>query len=257
MSHFGDFISDVLGADAASALSKATDRSEALAGWLGPRVVLGWLELVGGHEYSGQIPGVEGSVLAFRKAEGGLEGSIGLDDDIFDFADADLTQLAATMTVVLGGSTPTGKLRDGDLVGLGKSVDLLCKSRLVQMLKAAQESGAVAAPHGPIEPKGPEIQSRRTKAAQPGQTPQSTKQSTGQSSLHVTKAQAESICTVCESKSFKKGDFTGCYCLRALAKSVDCRQVESGFDLTFGPDWTVGSRRVLIDILGGASHADS
>ena len=252
MDYMSNFIKDVLGDTAAQALHKATEHSQALGSVLGPRVVLGWLSFAGNYGYDGEVPGVSDSTLTFKKSEDGLfNGSLSIGSDGLDFSNASPTQLAATLTVALGGSHPLSKgIKDSDLVGLGKSVDLLVKSRVVQLLKAAinegAKSGTQATPRGPLEPIAPEGEKKANANQQP-KLPSQTK-------IKLTKSQAEKKCSVCEAASFdKKGNFCACacFCLRALAKSASSVATDDGFEVTFGKEWSQNNIRVFLDIVGG------
>jgi hypothetical protein len=246
MNEIQSFIGAVLGDTAATALRKAAERSEALGTVLGPRVIVGWLGFASHWSYRGEIPGLPGSTLTFQKNEDAdlFDGSLSIGDDVFDFQNASMTQLAATLTVALGANQPVSKaLKDTDLVGLGKNIDLLIKSRVVQMLKAAQQpSGTQAAPRGPLEPDEPKPQQKAPQNQQP-KLPSQTK-------LKVTKSQAEQKCSVCEAATFRKGEFTGCWCLKELAKHASAAPADGGYEVTFGREWTKSNLRVLMDIIG-------
>jgi hypothetical protein len=163
MAHVHGFMRAVLGDTAATALRKATDRSEALDSVVGSRVIIGWLGFAAQFGYDGEIPGLPGSMLSFRKADDGslFNGAISIGGDLFDFQHASQTQLAATLSVALGANrqvSPT--LRDSDLVPLGKNIDLLIKGQVLRRLqKQTQEPGGVAAapraPDAPQEPGAP------------------------------------------------------------------------------------------------------
>lgn len=300
MSQMHDFIQAVLGDTAAQALAKAADRSEALGSILGPRVILGWLGFASQWSYSGEIPGLPGSTLRFQKNQQTelFEGALTVGNDVFDFEHASPTQLAATLTVALGANRPVSKaLRDGDLVGLGKNIDLLIRSQVVRLMKgmqpkdefdtipcprstckpgfgagecpacngsgyvkvgrpqgktfsgevkkaAQQPSGTQAKPRGPLEPEAPDPQRKQQQRQQPPPPPPS--------KLKLTKSQAATRCSVCEAPSFnRRGEFTGCWCFREMARFAKSEpQQDGGYLLTLGPQWTRSNLRVFLDIVG-------
>lgn len=248
MDQVNSFVTAVLGDIAASALRKAAERSPALDTIVGSRVILGWVGFAGRFGFDGEIPGLPGTSLSFKKAEhnGLFQGSLTVGQDLFDFRNASETQLAATLSVALGANRqPAPTLRDQDLAPLGKNIDLLIKSQVCQKLqKQTQDSGTAAAPRppdGPAQPGAPLPQKKGNQAPPPGLK-----------TLSVTKSQAESRCSVCGGQSFnRRGDFTACYCLRSLAKSADATLTSQGYELTLDTKvWTPSNIKVLSDIMG-------
>jgi hypothetical protein len=251
MAHVHGFMRAVLGDTAATALRKATDRSEALDSVVGSRVIIGWLGFAAQFGYDGEIPGLPGSMLSFRKADDGslFNGAISIGGDLFDFQHASQTQLAATLSVALGANrqvSPT--LRDSDLVPLGKNIDLLIKGQVLRRLqKQTQEpSGVAAAPRAPDAPQEPGAPLPQKKGNVQPPRP-------GVASLKVTKSQAASKCSVCDAPSFnRRGDFTACFCMRDLAKSASSVPTAEGYEVTFDTKvWTQSNLQVLSDILEG------
>ena len=277
MSDIQKFTQAVLGQTAADVLYKAGERSVALGSVLGPRVVVGWLEVIGRNDYDGSIPGQPGSILKFSKNQGLYDGTLTIGGSVYGFSNATLTHLAATLSVALGVNQPVSKaLKDSDLVGLGRSIDLLVRARVLQLSKkepccknacvdcggceehsetkghgagcklwkeetGGQQCGAAAAPRGPKPPEGPEPQKKAPVQARPPKM----------QTLSITKAQSEQKCSVCQAASFRRGEFAGCYCLRDLAKSAASVPQGDGFQVTFGPEWTESNLKVLMDIMGG------
>jgi GNAT superfamily N-acetyltransferase len=123
------FLNHVLGLDGAKALVKAVERSGVAEPILLPRTIVAWLNYTE-TSFDGEIPGVDNSYLCFKKSEEKYTGSIAIDDYLYDFNDASIYHLASAMAVALGIDTERShpNLRDLDLVKLGRSIDLLCKS---------------------------------------------------------------------------------------------------------------------------------
>jgi hypothetical protein len=239
------FIESVLGPRASGALAKAVSRHEALGPVVGPRVILGWVNLASQWSYSGNIPGIDGSILSFQKTEDGLKGSVGIGNDVYDFVNASPTELSATLAVTLGVGRPIGsKIKDCDLVGLGKSVDVLVKSQIIELLRASvaktELTGAAAAPQGPKGPMTPEAPQKAPKV----------QQQSAPKTLRITKNQAENKCSVCGAGGFEDDHFVGCFCLRELAKTATSVETQEGYEIEFGTEWTPGSIQVCRDILG-------
>ena len=122
-----NFLQAILGPSGASALKKATDRSELLEQALLPRSVFAWVSNVG--DFEGSIPGTDEVLLSFEKSESGFTGCVGL----HKFENASVIHVAAALAVALGADKPYGEeAKSLDLERLGKSLDLLVRSKLIQ-----------------------------------------------------------------------------------------------------------------------------
>ena len=134
------FMASVLGADGAEAIVRAVRKSEDLGRLLVPRTLLSWSALVGQYGFEGPIPGVERSWISFSKSESGYSGALTVGNDSIPFTDASIYRLAAHLAVVLevGDSAPSPRAQGLDLTRLGKSIDLLVRTRAVgEALKKA------------------------------------------------------------------------------------------------------------------------
>jgi hypothetical protein len=270
------FMHAVLGEDAATALAKAADRSEALGSVLGPRTIVGWLALASRWDFEGEIPGMPGSNLEFHKNEATdlFHGSVTIANETYDFEHANLTHLAAALSCALGVNGQVSKaLKDSELVKLGANIDLLVKMQVVNALRKsnapdalradckecggngkkdgkpcpgcvakAELPGQAAAPKGPGGPEAPE--------APTPTAPSRSKPPPKAPGLKVTKSQAESHCSVCDAPQFKGDTFTGCFCLRSLGKFAKAEPVEGGYMVAFGSEWTKNNIKLLFDIMG-------
>ena len=261
---------EVLGEDATTALVKAGDRSEALAAVVGPRTVVGWVNLASRWSYDGVVPGHEGSFLQFQKSEAGLTGAVAMGDQQLDFENAQPEHLAAMLCVGLGCPPDLVKSEGATQVALaqlGETIDLMVKAHLLTLLKSetprckncnkfysaeekkcprcldkAELPGKAA---GAIPPDGPEGQEapqskapRRMATAKPTQ-------------VSMTKSMSERKCSVCESAQFtKSGELKGCYCLRELARFTKSERQGDGYLVTFGPEWKRSQIQLFLDIVG-------
>jgi hypothetical protein len=70
--------------------------------------------------------------------------------------------------------------------------------------------------------------------------------------LKVAKAEMLTRCPICQQPQFSRGAFTGCYCLRDLAKNVRLDRLIGGdVLLRFGARWDLPAIEVLIEALHG------
>lgn len=280
------FLQAILGADGAKALVKASVTPD-LEWALVPRVVLAWLEVVAHGSYHGAIPGIEDTHLSLRKGEGDFNGSISIGTDTYTFRDASIYHVAGSMAVAMGlDHEPQPALKHPALAKLGKSIDVLVKSRT---LRKAQEKhsgaargvsaqGPAAAPKAPIppvepigaQPKLPDVgigtrvastskpTAPKTDLGVPGAkpkipTPKALPKLPGvkSPSIKVTKSEAATPCPVCGQKQFDKDQYVSCYCFKDLVKSTKTSVVEGGYMLELGVDWDVEAALALAENLKG------
>jgi hypothetical protein len=282
------FMNEVLGEDATTALVKAGDRSEALAAIVGPRTVVGWVNLASRWSYDGVVPGHEGSFLQFQKNETGLTGAVAMGDQQLDFENAQPEHLAAMLCVGLGCPPDLMKSEGATQVALaqlGETIDLMVKAHLLTLLKAEPKAGercpkchskdVRTAPAGvkcgncgtnyspqegdARETKKAELPGKAAGAIPPDgpegqEAPQSKaprRMATAKpTQLTLTKSMSERKCSVCESSQFSKGELKGCYCLRALARFTKSEPKGDGYLVTFGPEWSKSQIRLFLDIVG-------
>lgn len=120
------FLKSILGDGGSNALFKSLERSELIAQALLPRAIFSWVKGVG--EFEGVIPGGE-ELICFAKSETGFNGNVGE----HEFKDASLIHVSAVLAVTMG--TEKGfnaGTKSADLERLGKSIDLLVRSKLAQ-----------------------------------------------------------------------------------------------------------------------------
>lgn len=131
------FLQNVLGEDGAEALMKAVRKSFALEAALLPRTLLSWVTLASAYDYNGPIPGMEQkSFIEFRKSEKEFrfDGAMTVGEYTIPFVEASIYRLAAHLAVALDvpQDVINDELRGLDLGKLGKSIDLLIKSRVAR-----------------------------------------------------------------------------------------------------------------------------
>src|SRR5579872_4841830 len=123
------FLQAVMGPSGAQALAKAPAE---LAAAVMPRCILAWLGVAAPGGYEGEIPGLQGSSVQFRKAE--VAGYCGefctQPGETYTFDGASLFHLAGAVAVSLG--TEVDPVPEtADLVRLGKSIDAMVKAHVL------------------------------------------------------------------------------------------------------------------------------
>lgn len=220
------FLRAILGADGAAAMCTAAERSSALEYALVPRAILAWVGSA--PRYEGEIPGVEGSHLAFRKSESGFAGVLRVGEVTHDFEDRSLAHLGAIVSIALGVPVQPvpEELRDVEIERLGKSIDVLAKFRRVRkgLEKSKSGPGPADAPIAPTAPEAPTA-AAPTPSAKPAATPPKIKPAKPAAApktmqVTLTRAEAERACTSCRRQQFVENSFVGCMCFRALQKSA-------------------------------------
>jgi hypothetical protein len=286
--HKYQFLREVVGDDGAAALIKATDSAPDLAWAIFPRVVMSWLEVVSLGEYDGGIPGMNGTNLALNKSEAGFTGAIDLGSVTYEFENASLYHVAGSVAVALGVDQDRAPaLMSPALAKLGKSIDLLVRSRTLRKAQAAHQGGAqgkklpgqTAAPTAPKLPEAPisvqpemtgdeagavgtkqgtAIKPRKQVASVPktgpDQAPTAAPKLPGikpkKPQVKVTKAESKPNCPVCDWRHFKNDKYVGCTCFQAMAKSVKTTVIDGGYMLEFGSEWDADAIMALVASFG-------
>jgi hypothetical protein len=270
--HIHSFLKAVLGDEAAGALKKAADRSDSLTTVLGARAVVGWLSLASRWGYEGEVPGLPGSFLTFAKSEETdlFSGEVRFGKDIYKFEQVDLPHVAAGLSVALGADQePDEALKDTDLVALGQNIDLLLKTQFIKAEESTSDSsyetsstsseedsldkaGGTTSPGAPAAQKPPAGPTGGGFTAPTGKAPSRGKKKGFGTKL--TMSQASSKCSVCGEAQFSGDRFTGCYCIRDLAKHAQVVGANTqGYVLDFDPEfWNKSDVALLMDIVEGA-----
>lgn len=125
------FLHEVLGVEGTRALLKAGEQSQKLENVIVPRTILSWVSAASTMSYEGVLPGVEG-FIGFNKSE--CNGEIKIGQDTYEFENAGVFSVAAAIAVSLGVHEDrlAADLKDKDIVRLGKSIDLLVKSKMAK-----------------------------------------------------------------------------------------------------------------------------
>jgi hypothetical protein len=273
------FLSAVLGEDGARALSKAAERSAELGSALVPRTILAWLGTAR-SEYEGELPGLENTYISFAKSEKGYTGSVSIGDEMYRFDQASLFHVTASVAVAIGVDPEMGlsSVRDAHIEKLGKSIDVLAKARVVtrelerkgdKMAVLPDGSGfavgtigktdvepgkahaptAAEAPAAPVKVQPPVAQPKpktpKPKLPKPARPVPSY-------TIRLTRSEAKHTCPVCDRAQFKGEAFTGCMCLRDLAKSARVIAFEpEGVILELGgEDWDREAVSTFLESVG-------
>lgn len=240
------FLTEVLGSEGASALSKTEAKEPALANILIPRAALAWLAKR--ETYEGTIPGVDNSYLKLNKSDSQYTGVVSLTDGVYSFESVTSEHVAAAISLSVGMQPSEALPSDGLLVRLGKSIDFLAQAQvLAKALPKTLAGGHVApgaanpamapikqdAPTPPGQQPTPKTPAARsvvpklpkkpklpgTKSKSPDQALASPKLPKMQA-LKVEKSELSRECDDCGRPMFKNGRFSGCMCLSDMAKSV-------------------------------------
>lgn len=120
------FLAAILGEDGTNALFKSLDRADLITQALLPRAIFSWVKGVG--EFEGVIPGGD-ELIKFEKSPAGFNGNVGE----HQFKDESLIHVSAVLAVTMGIDKGFNSgTKSADLEKLGKSLDLLVRSKLVQ-----------------------------------------------------------------------------------------------------------------------------
>jgi hypothetical protein len=259
------FIISIIGESGARALKKASERSAALCSIIPPRVIVGWLKflnhLTGGYE--GSIPGVGNSYLNLKKTETGYYGDIALDGGVLNFQNQSLEQVAAMVASVIGVSETIfpADLKNVELANLGKSIDLLIKSKVVTdqlradtLLKAGGEAGGDGgghaggtAPSAALSSTGKRMNSLPATPKTNGPAKPTLK---APPKLTLSEKEANKVCDVCGSSQMKNGKVKGCFCFRDLIKKTEVQPDGTGFVLHLGGCWDYESVLTFQETVG-------
>jgi hypothetical protein len=259
------FFQAVVGDDGAEALAKAAERNPSFGSAILPRGILAWVEFVGRNPYSGIVPGVPGSYVAFAKSEDGLyRGTVQIDGQAFDFSNAQTLQLAATIGVALGLDQAI-KFNHTDLTkslmsSIGECLDVMVKSKVVYDLKKSDSPGApTKTTFGkPSQQQGPATPSTGTKpppagknaVAKPGKKKTVMDVLKGPKTTVLKMSEAYTRCSTCDAAQFEDSQLTFCHCLRDLRKYATAKSTGDGFEIQFGEEWSNADIQVFLDITG-------
>ncbi len=261
------FLAAVLGKDGAKAIWRAAERADCLKGAIIPRTIQAWLGTIR-TEYEGEIPGLGNSYIQFSKNEERYSGSVSIGDEVYVLDKAETPEMLAAIAVALDLTPVETKqtIRDRDVENLGKSLDILAKARVVTVelakRKAKKESlekvdeppGPVAAPLAPISPEpalpGSSDDAKAPKAkVQKPKVARAPKPATAQT-IKLTRSEASASCSVCGCGQFKGQAFSGCTCLKGLAKSATVVSWGPVVVLELGEDWDRDAVETLLESVG-------
>lgn len=245
------FLEAVVGHDGARALAKASEHAVELDHAIFPRTILAWLAVASRFGHDGTVPGIEDVKLSFKKSERGFDGYVTLDGALHRFEGASVDHLAGCVAVALGldHERVAESASPQKIAKLGKSIDLLVKSRMVLKLgkdekddqkKKINLPGVAAQPRGPlgpvpptaIQPKGKQAPAGAagTSVTPPMQLPKLPKK---KPAAVITKSEAASRCKMCGRSAFGGNRYVGCFCFSSLAKNVKTLPLDGGFVLEF------------------------
>ena len=230
-SDINNFLQEVLGLDGFSAVNKAISNSKELKSILIPRTILSWLEIQSQlGSYNSKIPGINLN-LELNKSEEGFSGSYYINKNRVHFNKKELLEVASDISILLNVGEITPPTKDLDIVNLGKSVDLLIKSKILNSLKKKDKPilSDKAKPIEPLEPEPPQKQPSRSLP----KIPPKTSPKPVFKSLKVSKSQSENRCSLCNKSQFKNDTFIGCDCLSEVSSLIKTEKSNNGYLLKF------------------------
>ena len=143
------FLKEIAGPDGAAALLKAVSATPSLSAILLPRAIISWMEAISNTgNYSENIPGTN-TRLSLAKTETGYSGIIDFPDNSYSFNNVTLFHVAGGVSVALGDREERIEFTSPSLAKLGKSIDVLVKSRALRKAQAKSKGGAGGSAHAP------------------------------------------------------------------------------------------------------------
>lgn len=228
------FLNEILGKDDLKVLKKAISSSNELKSLLLPRVVLSWIDISSQLEDTFVAYPELGIKFDFKKNEEGFTGYIVIDKEKYAFQNIDLNHLAASLSVALGAQELELPSRNLEIVNLGKSIDLLVKSKILKKrikkdkdTKKFEQPGGKAKEIPPVDPIEPRMQDDAV-----GVKKRPSHVATGAKifkSIKISKNQSLLKCHLCNQPYFNNKNFIGCFCLSELSNCIKTEETEDGF----------------------------
>jgi hypothetical protein len=221
----------VIGVEALSPLLKSED----LANFIVPRVVIGWLQ----KSPLGVLELEPFQILT--KSVKGYSGSIMMQGVDHHFEDASETLIAAMISVVSGQKALTSSVKSLDLAKLSKTLDSLLKTSAPK-IEAKEDVNTPAPQQPPVGPISPQraissVAHIRSRALA--------------KTLWVPEKATRKCCKLCGKAQFEKGELVGCNCLKALVKSVACApKLNNSYCLTFQKACSIDEVLTLAQAMG-------
>jgi hypothetical protein len=224
-----ELLSKLLGKHGLAALEPLL-KNEDLASFIIPRTVIAYLQQ---SQYGAVgLPRFE----SLEKTGYGYNGKITIQETSYDFDKVTEEQIAAMVSISLDQkiSSDTKAL---DLAKLSKTIDLLLKNQ---------------PKYEPKESISPDAPKQEPLEAEPQQKPNVTRvrRRSMAKTLLISNKESKTLCKMCKKPQFEKGEFKGCTCLRALAKSVSCSDKNNGYLLTFDSDCGVDEMLTIAEAIG-------
>jgi hypothetical protein len=207
-------LAKVLGEKGLEAL-KPLLKTEALSSFIIPKSIISFLKTASTGKVI--LPGFD----SLLKTSSGYSGCTTINEVVYEFSKATDVEIAAIISVATG-QEPKSDIKNLDLAKLSKTIELLVKSQ--QKVEQKEPIASVAKPLAPIKP-----------LPQEGPVSSNVKRSIAKTMM-VPEKGTEKVCKSCKKAMFTKKEFTGCTCLKALAKSVTSQTVAAGVLLSFGRD---------------------
>ncbi len=218
------FLKEILGDEGNAALKRVVDRAPIFKSIVVPRAIISWLSVMSKLGYEGELPGTPDSYISLDKSDSEqFTGALTIEDQMYEFENADLLHVAASVGVALGLDLEPidEQLKTKDLSKLGKGIDLLVKSRIVKTAKSAHK---------------PKIIEDSFEEMEETIIPSEIVSSKGISKpkyFKLSKSESDKACNECGMNQFESNKFTGCICLKSLSKAIKTARQDDGFILKF------------------------
>jgi hypothetical protein len=182
--------------------------------------------------------------------------------------------LAASVALSLGASLETDKLKDVDMVKLGKSIDVLVKAKYLSdtdvLAKALPGPPHAPSVRGqPTPPSAPTKQIGQPKpdpSQKPAKAPKEAPKPKHKipklkvaipkagKSFGIPEKAAKKECRECGLPLIKNEKFVGCLCFRDMARFVSLAKADNGYSLSFGKSLDEDAVVAILDTLGVNHH---
>jgi hypothetical protein len=260
-----DFIKIILGDEASNVLDRVVDRVPEFASVIVPRALIGWLNIMGKYGYEGEIPGQPNSYFSLVKNEDNLfTGAITIDNELYNFENAELLHVAASFGVALGieSASVSDQLKKRDLSDLGKNLDLLIKSNIVNNFKNSRvkiskygdftvepQEDKFTVKHTPTNKvifDGVEDLEKAEQIADWCYQKDELVKPTNSVKIKISKAESLRSCEICGESQIYNDKFVGCVCYKSLSKSIKLKKNQGSYLVSFSKDLDAEAISALI-----------
>jgi hypothetical protein len=224
------FLIGIIGDRGQEVVERLCKNSPELESVLVPRALMSWVSVLSNlDKYEGNIPGIDGKIR-IEKSNKTYHGEIKINDNLIKIENDSILTVAATLAVNLNIDVDgiSKEIDRNRLAVLGKTLDLITKSKFI-----SNHNNPVV-----VQTEIP---------ATPTILPTPIKKS-----LTISFEDMNKSCSICGIKQFNNKCFTGCKCLKSMAKSTSSEIVKNGCRVTFkGKEWDEEALKAFIKMIRG------